>query len=67
MSGKTEIDLSDATGQFLTAEWRGDVDGWCTGATIKDVRVGNADGQFGSDIVCNETNGTLNVAKVRME
>ncbi|WP_437529262.1 FG-GAP-like repeat-containing protein [Sorangium sp. So ce726] len=67
VSGKTEIDLSDASGQFLTAEWRGDLDGWCTGATIKDVHVGNADGQFGSDIVCNETDGTLNVAKVRME
>jgi len=67
VSGKTEIDLSNTNGEFWALEWRGDIDGWCSGSSVKDVHVGNADGQFGADVVCNQTDGTLSVAKMRME
>ncbi|MDC0747659.1 FG-GAP-like repeat-containing protein [Polyangium mundeleinium] len=66
-TGKMEVDLVDASGHFAAIEWRGDLDGWCSGSSVKHVFFGDTDNQYGADIICNETDGTLSVASLRME
>ncbi|MDI1436828.1 hypothetical protein [Polyangium sorediatum] len=66
-TGKTEVGLANTSGQFPSIDWRGNIDGWCSGSSVKDVYLGDTDNQYGADIICNETNGKLSVARLRLE
>ncbi|XXY48174.1 hypothetical protein WME91_50060 [Sorangium sp. So ce269] len=66
-TGMTDVDLANTNGQFWSSEWRGHIDGFCSGASVKDALVGNVDGDFGVDIVCNSSGGTLSVASLRAD
>jgi len=66
-TGKTEIDIANSSGHFQSIDWRGNIDGWCSGSSVKDVYFGDTDNQHGADIICNETNGKLSVANLRIQ
>jgi VCBS repeat protein len=69
-SGEVQVDLANVSGEFWSTEWKGKLDGSCTGSDrmfvgdINDHAVGAVPK---ADILCNKTSGLLIASLTNMD